>query len=196
MDGSGAGNAGSNSFLCLDQLLGGLHIHLTVARHTTHNASTAHRHVGVLMSQDDGGTDGMVSTASGVGAIKADNNGYTQLIQFSIAVERCTAAATIWIHLLLLIKLYTGAVEQIYNRNVQAFGRISSTQQILRLTRNPCASHLLVIKCNDNRPLATNAAKALDYIGRAVGIVLGVKQAIQRAPSAFIHQLADPLHSA
>ena len=111
-----------------------------------------------------------------------------------MAVEGSAAAPAVGVHLLLLIQLHAGALQQVDQGDAQTLGGVGAAEQVIRLAGHPGAGMLLVVGSDDAAPLAVDAAQALDDGGGAGLIVLGVIQAVQGAPGAGIHQQGDALH--
>ena len=136
----------------------------------------------------------MVAAAGGVGAVDAHDDGDTHLVQFGVAVEGSAAAPAVGVHLLLLIQLHAGTLQQVDQGNAQTLGSVRAAEQIVRLARHPGAGVLLVVGSDDAAPLAVDAAQALNDGGGTGLVVLRVIQAVQGAPGAGIHQQGDALH--
>ena len=184
----------------IDDGLSAFLIDVALGVHAAHDAGAAHGHVGLLMGDQDGGADAVVAAASGVGAVNADDDRHASLVQLSIAEEGGAAAATVGVHLLLLVQLNAGAVQHIHQGNAQQLGSVAAAQQVVSLTGNPGAGQLLVIRSNDDSPLAADAAQALQDTGAhntGLGLVVafGVVQAVQGAPGTSVDQVHDALHS-
>ena len=194
VDGDGARNIGLEVLLGLNERFRRFLIDVALGVHAADDAGAADCHIGVLMRDEDGGADGVIAAAGGVGAVDADDDGNTHLVQLAVAIERGAAAAAVGIDLLLLIELHAGAVEDVDQRNAQALGRVAAAQQGIRLTGDPCAGELLVVAGDDDGPLAVDAAEALDDTDAAVIVVLRVVEAVERAPGPLVHQLLDALH--
>ena len=136
----------------------------------------------------------MIAAAGGIGAVDADDDGHAHLVQLAVAIERGAAAAAVGIDLLLLVELNAGAVENVNEGDAQALGRVAAAQQAIGLAGDPCAGELLVVARDDDGPLAVDAAEALDDADAAVLVVLGVVEAVEGAPGAFVNELHDALH--
>ena len=162
--------------------------------HAAHDAGAAHGHVGLLMGDQDGGRDGVVAAAGGVGAVDAHDDGDAHLVQLGVAVEGGAAAAAVGVHLLLLVQLNAGALQQVDQGDTQPLGGVGAAQQVVGLAGDPGAGMLLVVGSDDAAPLAVDTAQALDDGGGAGLVVLGVVQAVQGAPGAGVHQQGDALH--
>ena len=146
------------------------------------------------MGDQDGGADGVIAAAGGVGAVDADDDGNAHLVELRVTIEGGAAAATVGVHLLLLVQLNAGAVQQVHQGDTQTLGSVAAAQQVISLAGNPGTGVLLVIGSDNHAPLAVDAAQTLDDRGRTVLVVLGVIQAVQGAPGAGIHQHGDTLH--
>ena len=179
----------------LDDLLSSFLIDVALGLHAADDAGAADCHVGLLVSNEDGGADGVIAAASGVGAIDTDQHGDTQLLQLSMAIEGSTTGNTAGVDLLLLVQLNAGAVEQINQGDVQHLGHVGSAGQLQSLTADPGTGQLLVIRSDDHGPLVVDLAKAGDDAGRTVLVLGGVVQAAHGAPGALVHQQLDALQS-
>ena len=177
----------------LDDLLSSFLVDVALGLHAADDAGAADCHVGLLVSDQDGGADGVVAAAGGVGAVNADQHGDTQLLQLGVAIEGSTAGNTAGIDLLLLVQLNAGAVEQVHQGDVQHLGHVGSAGQLQSLTANPGAGQLLVIGSDDHGPLVVDLAQAGDDAGRAVLILGGVVEAAHGAPGALVHQQLNAL---
>ena len=194
VDGDSAGDVALEVLLRLDERLGSLLIHMTLGAHAADDAGAADRHVSVLMRDQDGRGDGVIAAARGVGAVDADDDGHAHLVQLAVAIERRTAAATVGIDLLLLVELNAGAVQHVNEGDAQALGRVAAAQQAVGLAGDPGAGELLVVAGDDDGPLAVDTAEALDNADGSVLVVLGVVEAVEGAPGAFVNKLHDALH--
>ena len=162
--------------------------------HAAHDAGAAHGHVGLIMGDQHGGRNGVVAAAGGVGAVDAHDDGDAHLVQLGVAVEGSAAAPAVGVHLLLLVQLHAGALQQVNQGDAQTLGGVRSAEQVVRLAGHPSAGMLLVVGSDDTTPLAVNTAQALDDGGGAGLVVLRVVQAVQGAPGAGIHQQGNALH--
>ena len=194
VDGDGTGDVALEVLLRLDERLGSLLIHMTLGAHAADDAGAADRHVSVLMRDQDGRGDGVIAAARGVRAVDADDDGHAHLVQLAVAIERGAAAATVGIDLLLLVKLNAGAVQHVNEGDAQALGRVAAAQQAVGLAGDPGAGELLVVAGDDDGPLAVDTAEALDNADGSVLVVLGVVEAVEGAPGAFVNKLHDALH--
>ena len=194
MDGDGPGRIGTQALGGLDLGQGGLHVHVGLGVHAAHDARAAHGHVGLLVGHQHGGGDGVVAAAGGVGAVDAHDDGDAHLVELRVAVEGGAAAPAVGVHLLLLVQLHAGALQQVDQGDAQPLGGVAAPEQVVRLTGHPGAGVLFVVGGDDAAPLAVHPAQALDDGGGAVLVVLGVIQAVQGAPGAGVHQQGDALH--
>ena len=194
MNGYAARRVGPEALGGLDLGQSRVHVHMGLGVHAAHDARAADRHVGLLMGQQDGGADGVVAAAGRVGAVDAYDDRDAQLVQLGVAVEGSAAAPAVGVHQLLLIQLHAGALQQINQRNAQPLGRVAAADQIVRLAGHPGAGVLLVVRGDDDTPLAVDPAQTLHDGGGAVLVVLGIIEAVQGAPRTGVHQQGDPLH--
>ena len=194
MDGDRSGRIGPQALGGLDLGQSGLHVHVGLGVHAAHDAGAAHGHVGLLMGHQDGGADGVVAAAGGVGAVDAHDDGDAHLVELGVAVEGGAAAPAVGVHLLLLVQLHAGALQQIDQGDAQPLGGVAAPQQVVSLAGHPGAGVLLVVGGDDDAPLAVDTAQALDDGGGAGLVLLGVVQAVQGAPGAGVHQQGHPLH--
>ena len=194
VDGDGTGDVALEVLLRLDERLGSFLVHIALGVHATDDARAADCHVGIFMRDQDGRGDGVIAAACGVGAVDADDDGHAHLVQLAVAIERGAAAAAVGVNLLLLVELNAGAVENVNEGDAQALGRVAAAQQAVGLTGDPCAGELLVVAGDDNGPLAVDTAEALDDADGAVLVVLGVVEAVEGAPGAFVNKLHNALH--
>ena len=145
------------------------------------------------MGNEDGRADGVVTAASRVRPINAYDNRNTELVQFSIAEERRTTATAVRINLFLFVELNARAIQDIDKRDAQGLCRVRSTEQAFGLARYPGTGKLLVVRSNDNSPLAVNAAQALDNADGTVLVAFGIVQGIERSESARFNQFFNAL---
>ena len=140
------------------------------------------------MGDQDGGADGVIAAAGGVGAVNADQDGNTHLLQLGVTVEGRAAGNAAGVDLLLLIQLHAGAVEHVDQRDAQHLGDVGRAGQLQRLTGDPRAGQLLVVGGDDHGPLVMDLAQTDQNAGGAVLVVAGIIQAVQRAPGVLVHQ--------
>ena len=139
-----------------DQLLGAVFVKRTLGAHAADNAAAPYRYIGILVGQQDGGADPLVSAARGVGAVDAGQDGHAQLFQFRMAVKGGAVAAPVGIDFLLLRQFYTAAVHDPHQGDVQSFGHIRDPKLVVRLSGYPCAGHDFIVETNDNGPFAVD----------------------------------------
>ena len=195
MDGHRSGRIGTQALGGLDLGQSGLHVNVGLGVHAAHDTGAAHGHVGLLVGDQHGGRNGVIAAAGGVGAVDAHDDGHAHLVQLGVAIEGGAAAATVGVHLLLLVQLNAGALQQIDQGDAQPLGGVAAPQQVVGLAGDPGTGVLLVIGSDDAAPLAVDAAQALHDGGGAGLVLLGVIQAVQGAPGASVHQEGDALHS-
>ena len=194
VDGDSAGDVALEVLLRLDERLSSLLVDMALGAHTADDTGAADCHVGILMRDQDGRGDGVIAAAGGVRAVDADDDGHAHLVELAVAIERRTAAAAVGVHLLLLVELNAGAVQHVHEGNAQALGRVAAAQQAVSLAGDPGARELLVVARDDDGPFAVDTAEALDDANAAVLVVLGVIEAVEGAPGAFVNELHDALH--
>ena len=113
----------------LNDLLGRLLVKVALGAHAADDAAAAHGDVAVLMGQQDGGADALISAARRVGAVNAGQDGNAHLLEFGMAEEAGAASAPVGIDLLLLRQLHAGTVDQPDQGDIQLLA-ISVTRRL------------------------------------------------------------------
>ena len=198
VDGDGARRVVLHLAGRIDHALSTLKVNVGLGVHAADDAGAADCHVALLMGDQDGRGDGVIAAACGVGSVDTYDDRNAHLVQLGVAVEGGAAASAVRIHLLLLVQLNAGAVQDVDQRDAQHLCGVGAAEQVVCLARDPCAGHLLVIGSDDHRPLAVDAAKALDDAGGddtdlLLLVVLRVVDGVQRAEGTRIDQLVDSL---
>ena len=179
----------------LDECHSALVVNIALGVHAAEDACAANCHVSVSMCNEDGGADGVVAAACGVGAVDSYENRDTHLSELSVAVEGGAAAATVGVYLLLLVELNAGAVKNIDERDAEHLSGVGSAENVLCLSGDPSACKLLVVGSNDYSPLAVDTAEALNDSGGAFLVVAGVVKGVEGAPGTLIDKAVYTLHS-
>ena len=164
-----------------------------LGRHAGDDADAAHRHVGVLVREQDGGADALVAAAGRVGTVDAGEDGDAHLLELGVPEEAGAAAAPVGVEHLLVGQLDAAAVHQPDERNVQALGDVGHPQNVLGLSGNPGARQHLVVETDDRGPPAGDLAEPVDDVGGAFLVVLRIVEAVQRAPASLVDQILEPL---
>src|SRR5512136_3427487 len=83
----------------------------TFGAHSTDNAATTDNNIAVLMSQEDGRANPLVSSAGRVGSIYSCQDRNTQFFQFRMSEESCSASSSVGVHLVLFREFHATAVD-------------------------------------------------------------------------------------
>ena len=166
--------------VCLrfDQCLSNFFINVSLWRHTGLNAVSCNCHIGIFLCHDQCRADGMISTAGRVCTKNTNQYRNTKLWELCISIEGSTTSASVRVYQMLLIKFYTGAVQQVDQRNVQAFCCICCSQQVFCLPRYPCTCQFFIIGSNNHCPFTVDSSKTFDNAGRSCLIVIRIVQAV------------------
>ena len=176
-----------------DQLLQPCDVESTLRRHTGNDTDTTHGDVGILVCNEDGRADCLISAPGRIRAINASEYRNAGLLQLGVPVKGRARATPVGIELLLIRQLHPAAVHQPHQRNMQSFGEIGHAQNVVGLARNPGAGQHLVVKADDHRPAAADLAQTVDHVGCALFVVLGVVEAVQGLPGAWIDEVLQSL---
>ena len=188
-----AGRARGERAGLLDQLFDHSGVEPALGGHARDDADAADGHVGVLVREQDGGADGLVAAAGGVGAVDAGQHRDARLRQLGVAEERGPRPAPVGVELLLLGQLRPAAMHQPHQGHVQPAGQVGGAQDVLGLAGQPRPRHHLVVEADDHRPAALDAPQAVDDVGGALLVLGRVVEGVQRAPGAGVEQVIEPL---
>ena len=111
VDGNAAGGHLFEVASRLDKGFRTLFIKRSFWAHATDNSTPANGDVGILVGQEDGGTDALVSAAGGICTLDSGQDRHTQLFQFSVPKKGGAVPSSVGIDLFLFRQLYAAAID-------------------------------------------------------------------------------------
>jgi hypothetical protein len=177
----------------LDERLGPLLVEGTLGAHAADDPAAAHGDVGLLVGEQDRGADALVSAACGVGAVDAGDDGNAFLLELRMAEEAGTLPPAVCVDLFLLGKLHAGAVNEPHERHVEPLGEVRDPQVVVGLPGDPGAGNPLVVEADEHAPLTADPGHAVDDVGLAALLAVGVVDGVQGEEHARVDDVVDPL---
>jgi len=107
--------------------------------------------------------------------------------------EAGSLAAAVRIDLLLLRQLHARTVHQPHQRQVHDLCQIRHPQVVVRLAGNPRPGDPLVVEADQHAPLAADPGQAVDDVGLAALLALGVVDGVQGKEHPGVDDVVDPL---
>jgi len=177
----------------LDERLGPFLVEVALGAHAADDAAAAHGDVGLLVGQQDRGADALVAAAGGVGAVDAGDDGNALLLELGVAEEAGALPPAVGVDLLLLGQLHAGAVDEPDERHVEPLGEVRDPQVVVGLPGDPGPGDPLVVEADQHAPLAADPGQAVDDVGLAALLALGVVDGVQGKEHPGVDDVVDPL---
>jgi len=110
-----------------------------------------------------------------------------------VSEEAGALAPAVGVDLLLLGELHAGAVHEPDERHVEPLGEVGDPQVVVGLPGDPGAGDPLVVEADQHAPLAVDPRKAVDHIGLAALLAVGIVNGVQGEEHAGVDDVVDPL---
>ena len=108
----------------LDDLLGPGFVEKPLGAHAADDPSAADGDVAVLVGEEDGGADALVSATGGVGAVNPGQDRDAQFFQLRMPEKGGAVSAAVGVDLFLLGQLDAAAVDQPDQGDIEPFGHV------------------------------------------------------------------------